>query len=312
MIRLVIMLFLISMWILFIMLIDRYETIRHFKALNPISYDGEVMDIQSGLLYLRSRYYSAESERFISQDKLSLFNRYAFANSEPILGHDPTGKKTRYKIALKIGMGDFRSRHFSANINAIMGILSGSYLASMVGSVIALASMATAQALHAHIKVSRAIPFSGIHSSFNIAQFVSFGTLTYFNSVFLVKNMVRLGLNRSEAQLSAFEDHLVTTDNLSLFEKERAHFSHDPLIIDDEPLTENQKLWHKFHQDNLYWHSRLDEKGYISIPRCQRPANMSSWRRYAKYNEPLRFLPTIDEDGLFHVEHGASSPIPYS
>ncbi|WP_192483681.1 MULTISPECIES: RHS repeat domain-containing protein [Cysteiniphilum] len=58
---------------------------------NPLTYDGEYQDNDSGLIYLRARFYNPNLMHFIQRDSYNLLNRYAFANSDPVNHADPTG-----------------------------------------------------------------------------------------------------------------------------------------------------------------------------------------------------------------------------
>ncbi|WP_042333607.1 RHS repeat-associated core domain-containing protein [Desulfosporosinus meridiei] len=65
---------------------------------NPFRYSGEYLDNESGLYYLRARYYDSETMRFISEDSvkgtlgdpLSL-NLYTYCQGNPIKYTDPSG-----------------------------------------------------------------------------------------------------------------------------------------------------------------------------------------------------------------------------
>ena len=65
---------------------------------NPIRYAGEYYDEESGLYYLRARYYDPSTGRFISRDTnegkltnpLSL-NRYIYCLNNPLIFNDPSG-----------------------------------------------------------------------------------------------------------------------------------------------------------------------------------------------------------------------------
>ena len=65
---------------------------------NAIRYAGEFLDSETGLYYLRARYYNPYTGRFISEDSywgedsnpLSL-NRYTYTHNDPIQYVDPTG-----------------------------------------------------------------------------------------------------------------------------------------------------------------------------------------------------------------------------
>ncbi|WP_440993009.1 RHS repeat-associated core domain-containing protein [Cysteiniphilum litorale] len=55
------------------------------------SYNGEYQDPSSDLVYLRSRDYDANTQRFITQDNANVWNKYNFADSNPIMNIDPSG-----------------------------------------------------------------------------------------------------------------------------------------------------------------------------------------------------------------------------
>lgn len=69
---------------------------------NPFKYSGEIYDEESGLYYLRARYYDPIDGRFISEDTykgdinnpLSL-NLYTYVHNNPLLYTDPSGHKIR-------------------------------------------------------------------------------------------------------------------------------------------------------------------------------------------------------------------------
>jgi RHS repeat-associated protein len=72
---------------------------------NPIRYAGEYYDEESGLYYLRARYYDPAIGRFISEDSnegeinnpLSL-NLYTYCENDPIIYSDPTGNYAAYVV----------------------------------------------------------------------------------------------------------------------------------------------------------------------------------------------------------------------
>lgn len=63
------------------------------NAPNPFQFTGQYTDVESGLQYLRARYYDPSTAQFISSDPLSLVtrHRYAYASGNPIDNVDPTG-----------------------------------------------------------------------------------------------------------------------------------------------------------------------------------------------------------------------------
>ncbi len=67
---------------------------------NPFQYTGREFDQETGLLYYRSRYYSADTGRFIGEDRLRWgagVNWYTYVSNEPVLLSDPMGQKAKRK-----------------------------------------------------------------------------------------------------------------------------------------------------------------------------------------------------------------------
>ena len=72
---------------------------------NAIRYAGEYFDVETGLIYLRARYYNSYTGRFISEDSywgedenpLSL-NRYTYTHNDPVNFVDPTGHNAQAYI----------------------------------------------------------------------------------------------------------------------------------------------------------------------------------------------------------------------
>ena len=59
---------------------------------NPFGYRGEYVDAETGFIYLRARYYSADIGCFISEDPIRHgLNWYVYANNNPIRFLDPLG-----------------------------------------------------------------------------------------------------------------------------------------------------------------------------------------------------------------------------
>ena len=69
--------------------------------LNAIRYRGYYYDVETGLYYLKSRYYDAKTGRFISMDAIGILNTaqnyinglnlYAYANNNPVMNIDENG-----------------------------------------------------------------------------------------------------------------------------------------------------------------------------------------------------------------------------
>ena len=60
---------------------------------NVYRYPGEALDTETGLYYLRARYYDPVAGRFLSVDPLADQGErpYLYAGADPVNGHDPTG-----------------------------------------------------------------------------------------------------------------------------------------------------------------------------------------------------------------------------
>ena len=64
---------------------DKFDT-------NPFRYCGEYYDNETGLIYLRARYYDPSTQRFVSEDPIrNGFNWYAYCGNNPVIYRDSTG-----------------------------------------------------------------------------------------------------------------------------------------------------------------------------------------------------------------------------
>jgi RHS repeat-associated protein len=72
---------------------------QHIGHKNPFRYRGYYYDTETGLYYLKSRYYDSETCRFINMDSVEYadpsylhgLNLYAYCNNNPIMYVDPNG-----------------------------------------------------------------------------------------------------------------------------------------------------------------------------------------------------------------------------
>lgn len=112
---------------------------------NPFQYTRQYTDSESGLIYLRSRYYHPGLKRFLTRDTATLLNRYCYGDGNPVNGTDLTGEV--------FGIDDFLiglavSAIIGAAIGAtIGGVASGSWkgagfgaLAGAVGGAVTFAT----------------------------------------------------------------------------------------------------------------------------------------------------------------------------
>jgi len=79
---------------------------------NPYGYAGERRDSQTGLIYLRARWYDPTVGRFISSDAADAIerrpislNRYLYASGDAVNGRDPTGRMDLAEVSVAQGIG---------------------------------------------------------------------------------------------------------------------------------------------------------------------------------------------------------------
>ena len=73
--------------------------VNHIGVLNPFRYRGYFYDVETGLYYLKTRYYDPEIGRFITIDGIKYLdpetinglNLYAYCGNNPVMYTDPTG-----------------------------------------------------------------------------------------------------------------------------------------------------------------------------------------------------------------------------
>lgn len=70
---------------------------------DPFGYTGEQQDQESGLIYLRARYYNPTEQHFINADSYTLFNRYSYTRGHVVMKTDRTGHKEKWSGAIKVG-----------------------------------------------------------------------------------------------------------------------------------------------------------------------------------------------------------------
>ncbi|MDO5397741.1 MAG: RHS repeat-associated core domain-containing protein [bacterium] len=74
---------------------DKDTSYDYFSANpNPLRYSGEYLDTESGMTYLRARYYDPYQRRFISEDPAKDgLNWYAYCGNNPVMYVDPSGMR---------------------------------------------------------------------------------------------------------------------------------------------------------------------------------------------------------------------------
>jgi len=76
-------------------------------TVQPFSYRGYVYDKETGLHYLRSRYYNSEHERFLNSDVFLCHNLYTYCNNIPTICKDNEGALTEVIINGKTYIGEY-------------------------------------------------------------------------------------------------------------------------------------------------------------------------------------------------------------
>ena len=83
----------------------------------PFRYRGYVFDEETGLYYLRSRYYNPRWGRFVNADALYMNNMYAYCYNNSVCRFDPSGYESVYSQAQAYGdqaalmrLHDYRSK----------------------------------------------------------------------------------------------------------------------------------------------------------------------------------------------------------
>ena len=75
---------------------------------NVYRYQGEALDAETGLYYLRARYFDPVAGRFLSVDPMAYKGQhpYTYAGADPVDGHDPTGMQDIIEYTLLLDLLD--------------------------------------------------------------------------------------------------------------------------------------------------------------------------------------------------------------
>jgi len=144
------------------------------QTINPFKYAGQQQD-ESGLYYLRARYYNAGTGRFLSHDPLMgsgsdpiSMHRYLYAGDDPANNVDPSGEDYSLSGLAVTGaiIGSIGGAlHTAANGGTPLQIVGGAFVGAGIGAVlpvIAAGSFALAGSSSALLAVTGTLLTSGI------------------------------------------------------------------------------------------------------------------------------------------------------
>lgn len=125
------------------------EDKHHIGNLNPFRYNSYYYDRETGLYYLKSRYYDPEICRFISQDSLEYadhkaingINLYVYCRNNPVNNCDPTGNWSLKKFFKKVAMV-VAAVVVVVAVAAVVAVTAGAAAVAIAGAVGVGASMA--------------------------------------------------------------------------------------------------------------------------------------------------------------------------
>ncbi len=123
----------------------------HIGNLNPFRYRGYYYDTETGLYFLKTRYYDPEVGRFITIDDLSYLdpdtinglNLYAYCGNNPVMAVDPNGTAKWWQWLL-FGIGAALVVAAAVVLTvATFGVGTAAFGATMLGSIALHASVGT-------------------------------------------------------------------------------------------------------------------------------------------------------------------------
>lgn len=109
-------------------------------ASTPLQFAGQYTDAESGLIYLRARYYDPATAQFLTVDPLldATHSRYGYVDGNPLNGTDPTGLCGWFcKVAVGVGIGVVVGATIACVIAEPCGLIEGG-IAVGVGGGLAL------------------------------------------------------------------------------------------------------------------------------------------------------------------------------
>jgi len=115
---------------------------------NPIRYRGYYYDIETGLYYLKSRYYDSQVGRFLNMDEINILdeskafinglNLYSYCNNNPVMNVDHDGRRWwRWLVAAVVIVAAVALTVVTAGLAApIAGVLGGGLVGTIIGGAV--------------------------------------------------------------------------------------------------------------------------------------------------------------------------------
>ena len=149
--------------------------------INPIRYRGYYYDTETGLYYLKTRYYDPEIGRFISADDTNYLdpqtinglNLFVYCGNNPVMNVDENGNS--WKSFWK-GVGNWFKKNWAKVVTVVVAVVAVALVATGVGIAIASSFAAVKAALGATLAVVKVVG--------TIATSIGMTTLSYmYNSI---------------------------------------------------------------------------------------------------------------------------------
>ncbi len=149
---------------------------------NPFRYRGYYYDTETGMYYLKNRYYDPELRRFISADEMVILavsprlqkekNLYVYCDNNPLTRTDIIGKFWVTTALVSFAVGKVGSVLISAAVGAVVNVVSCGIAAKVTGQSYTGTDMAVAAISGAVSSLSAVLPYapyiggaiSGLHA----------------------------------------------------------------------------------------------------------------------------------------------------
>ena len=153
----------------------------HIGNLNPFRYRGYFYDRETGLYYLKSRYYDPQTGRFINMDSVEYadpetingLNLYAYCGNNPVMYIDPNGQFAISSFLIGVGVSALIGAVAGGVANAALGqdIVSGIVSGAVIGSLFGLGiGLSAGVATVAGTATIGSVAASGITTLVGVAQ----------------------------------------------------------------------------------------------------------------------------------------------